>query len=80
MGAAHDTPQINAYSIALGHVPMIGTNPRRGEKNGMDPAHALHFRNRHTAEHVNSNLKDSYGGRVVGVHGAAKVITHMLFG
>jgi hypothetical protein len=39
----------------------------------MDPAQAVRFSNRTTAERVNSNLKDNYGGRFVRVGGAAKV-------
>jgi Transposase DDE domain len=46
----------------------------------MDPAQAVRFRNRSTAERVNSNLKDNYGGRFVRVRGAAKVMTHLMFG
>ena len=46
-------------TTALGHVPIIDTNPRRGEK---------------------KDLKDNYGGRFVGVRGAAKVMTHLMFG
>lgn len=80
MDAAYDAPQINAYSAELGHVPIIDTNPRRGEKKEMDPAQAVRFRNRTTAERVNSNLKDNYGGRFVLVRGAAKVMTHLMFG
>lgn len=80
MDAAYDAPQINAFSTALGHVPIIDTNPRRGEKKEMDPAQAVRFRNRTTAERVNSNLKDNYGGRFVRVRGAAKVMTHLMFG
>ena len=80
MDSAYDAPQIRDYSTALGHVPIIDTNPRRGEKKEMDPAQAVRFRNRSTAERVNSNLKDNYGGRFVRVRGAAKVMTHLMFG
>ena len=80
MDSAYDAPQINAYSTALDHVPIIDTNPRRGEKKEMDPAQAVRFRNRTTAERVNSNLKDNYGRRFVRVRGAAKVMTHLMFG
>ena len=45
-----------------------------------DPAQAVRFRNRSTAERVNSNLKDNYGGRFVRVRGAAKVMPHLMFG
>jgi hypothetical protein len=80
MDAAYDAPQIRSYSAKLGHVPIIDTNPRRGEKKEMDPAQAVRFRNRSTAERVNSNLKDNYGGRFVRVRGAAKVMTYLMFG
>ena len=80
MDSAYDAPQINAYSTALGHVPIIDSNPRRGEKKEMDPAQAVRFRNRSTAERVNSNLKDNYGGRFVRVRGVAKVMAHLMFG
>lgn len=80
MDSAYDAPQIRSYSSALGHVPIIDANPRRGEKTEMDPAQAVRFRNRTTAERVNSNLKDNYGGRFVRVRGAVKVMTHLMFG
>ncbi len=80
MDSAYDAPQIRRFSERLGHVPIIDANPRRGEKKEMDPAQAVRFRNRSTAERVNSNLKDNYGGRFVRVRGAAKVMTHLMFG
>jgi len=80
MDSAYDAPQIRAYSAALGHVPIIDINPRRGEKKEMDPAQAVRFRHRSTAERVNSNLKDNYGGNFVRVRGAVKVMTHLMFG
>jgi len=80
MDAAYDAPQIRDYSTALGHVPIIDNNPRRGEKTEMDTAQAVRFRHRSAAERVNSALKDNYGGRFVRVRGAAKVMTHLMFG
>jgi len=80
MDAAYDAPQIRDYSVGQGHVPIIDTNPRRGEKKEMDPAQAVRFRHRSAAERVNSTLKDNYGGRFVRVRGALKVMTHLMFG
>jgi hypothetical protein len=80
MDSAYDAPQIRSYSTSLGHVPIIDSNPRRGEKKEMDPAQAVRYGNRSTAERVNSNLKDNYGGRFVRVRGAAKVMMHLMFG
>jgi hypothetical protein len=80
MDAAYDAPQIKEFSRRLEHVPIIDQNPRRGEVKAMDSAQALRFKERSAVERVNSNLKDNYGGRFVRVRGAAKVMTHLMFG
>ncbi|MGH9669266.1 MAG: transposase [Terriglobales bacterium] len=80
MDAAYDAPQIYAFSRHLAHVPIIDANPRRGDALPMAPAQAVRFRERSTAERVNSNLKDNYGGRYVRVRGAVKVMGHLMFG
>ena len=80
MDAAYDSPEIHAFSKSLGHRPIIDSNPRRGEKILMDPATKSRFAERSSAERVNSNLKDNYGGRSIRVKGASKVMTHLMFG
>ena len=80
MDAAYDAPQIKSFSEQLGHVPIIDHNPRRGEKKKMDPATKARFAERSSAERINSNLKDNYGGRNIRVKGAAKVMAHLMFG
>ena len=40
----------------------------------------MRFRERTGVERVNSRLKDEFGGRIVRVRGAAKVMTHLMFG
>lgn len=80
MDAAYDSPQIHAFSKSLGHKPIIDNNPRRGEKVLMDPATKSRFAQRSSAERVNSNLKDNYGGRTIRVKGASKVMAHLMFG
>jgi hypothetical protein len=80
MDAAYDSPEIHAFSASLGHRPIIDSNPRRGEKILMDPATKARFAERSSAERVNSNLKDNYGGRNVRVKGASKVMAHLMFG
>lgn len=80
MDAAYDAPQIKSYSAGLGHVAIIDHNPRGGEKILMDPATKARFAERSSAERVNSNLKDNYGGRHIRVKGAQKVMTHLMFG
>jgi hypothetical protein len=80
MDSAYDAPQIRAFSRRLGHVPIIDPNPRRGEAVPLDPAQQQRFKERSSAERVNSNLKDNFGGRTVRVRGAAKVMCHLMFG
>jgi hypothetical protein len=80
MDAAYDSPEIHAFSKSLGHRPIIDHNPRRGEKVVMDPATKSRFAERSSAERINSNLKDNYGGRNIRVKGAAKVMAHLMFG
>lgn len=46
----------------------------------MDPATKSRFAERSSAERVNSNLKDNYGGRNIRVKGASKVMAHLMFG
>ena len=50
------------------------------EKLQMAPAQKIRFRARSSAERVNSNLKDNYGGNHVRVRGAQKVACHLMFG
>jgi hypothetical protein len=80
MDSAYDAPQIHAFSRALGHVPIIDPNPRRGEKIPLAPAQAQRFQQRTSSERVNSLLKECYGGRFVRVRGAQKVMAHLMFG
>lgn len=80
MDAAYDSPQIHEFSTSLGHRPIIDSNPRRGEKIPMDPATKSRFAERSSAERVNGNLKDNYGGRNIRVKGASKVMAHLMFG
>jgi hypothetical protein len=81
MDAAYDVPEIHAFSRRLGHVPIIDHNPRRGGvKKKMDPPEKHRYKERSSAERVNSNLKDNYGGRHVRVRGPKKVACHLMFG
>ena len=92
MDSAYDAPEIRAHSQALGHVPIIDVNPRRGGKAAHENearakrranyrlAEELRYNERSAAERVNSSLKDSYGGRCVWVRGHDKVFCHLMFG
>ena len=78
--AAYDAREIRQMSERLGHVALIDHNPRRGEKREFAPAQAIRYRQRSSAERVNSHLHDNHGGRHVRVRGAAKVAAHLSFG
>lgn len=92
MDSAYDAPEISDKSRALGHVPIIDANPRRGGKAGAEAearakrragyelAEDARYNQRSSAERVNGNLKDNCGGAHVRVRGAAKVFCHLMFG
>lgn len=92
MDSAYDMQEIWDKSRALGHVPIIDPNPRRGGKAaaeaealakrrvGFKFAEDIRYNERSGGERVNGALKDSYGGRFVRVHGHAKVLCHLMFG
>lgn len=92
MDKAYDMPEIHATSRALGRVPIIAAQARRGEKAAFaaeararariryQPAEVVRLRERSTAERANARLKDEFGGRWVRVRGHAKVMCHLMFG
>ena len=80
MDSAYDCEDIKEHSRGLGHVPIIDPNRRRGEKKELDPARKVRYRERSTVERVFGRLKDEFGGRMIRVRGAAKVMAHLMFG
>ena len=46
----------------------------------LDPPEVIRFRERTPVAQVNGRLKDEFGGRFLRVRGAAKVMTHLMFG
>jgi len=78
--AAYDAPQIKDFSRSLGHVPIIDSNPRRGEKIPFDPAEKARFANRSSVERINSDLKDNHGGNHIRVKGHSKIMCHLMLG
>jgi len=81
MDAAYDAKEIHDFSRSLDPVPIIDDNPGRGKnKQPMAPAEKIRFKERSSAERVNSNLKDNYGGNHVRVRGNKKVACHLMFG
>ena len=94
MDSAYDSDGIRDYSIGLGHVPIIDINPRADtalkadierenkakNKINFQTAEDVRYNQRSSAERVNSNLKDNFGGRHIRVRGHAKIYTHLMFG
>jgi len=94
MDSAYDAPQIHEASRELGHRPLIDKHPRRDKElkaeikaenkrcrmAGYQTAETVRYKERGTVERVNARLKDEFGGRVVRVKGAAKVMCHLMFG
>lgn len=94
MDSAYDVAEIKQHSRDLGHVPIIDINPRatpglkqqlaqeekRLRRIGHHTAEQARYRERSTAERVNSGLKDNHGGRTLRVRGPDKVMCHLMFG
>ena len=80
MDAAYCSTELREHSRSLGHVPLIGHNPRRGEKIEFSPAEAIRYNERTVAERSNARLKDEFGGNSIMVKGDTKVAAHLMFG
>lgn len=80
MDSAYDADAIWEFSRQLGHIPLIELMPQRKSIAPMDPASTQRFKERTSAERVNSLLKQRYGARWVRVRGSRKVMAHVMFG
>jgi DDE family transposase/transposase-like protein DUF772 len=94
MDSAYDADGIHAHSRKLQHVAIIAAHPRRGTKKHSQmpkvfpseptpkftPAQQERYKERTMVERVNARLKDEFGARQIRVRGAAKVMTHLMFG
>jgi IS5 family transposase len=80
MDSAYDAREIYEMSRALGHVPIIERNARRGDAMPMSAAEAIRYNERTVAERSNSRLKGDFGGETVMVRGYKKVKLHLMFG
>ena len=80
MDAAYCSLDLHEHCRSLNHVPLIDHNPRGGLKEPFDPADAVRYNERTVAERSNARLKDEFGGNQVRVQGAAKVMSHLMFG
>jgi hypothetical protein len=81
MDSAYDADIIRDHSRFLGHVPLIDFNHRRGsDAQKFLPHEQQRYKERSTAERVNSRLKDEFGAMMIRVRGHAKIMTHLMFG
>src|SRR6266404_5653540 len=80
MDAAYDSEIIRERSRLLGHQAIIDYNNRGVEKRQLAPHEAQRFKERTIVERVYGRLKDDFGGRMIRVRGAAKVMTSLMFG
>jgi len=80
MDSAYDAPQIHAFSRALGHVPIIDPNPRRGEKIPLNPAQAQRFKQRSSSERSTACSRNATAGVGCACAGPRKVMAHLMFG
>lgn len=80
MDKGYESLCIEQHSQKLGHVPIIDRQRRGGQEVEMEPHRAVRFRERTAVERVYARLKDEFGGQQVRVRGAAKVMTHLMFG
>ena len=92
MDAAYDSPIIKEHSQSLGHVPIIDTRPKRGQKAEIElelkakrnanykTSQMLRYNQRSSVERVNGRLKDEFNGRMVRVKGHGKIMSHLMFG
>lgn len=92
--SAYDANDILEHSRSLNHVPIVQPHSRRGTKKPsqmpkvfpdkptpqLSPAEQERFKERTMVERVNSRLKDEFGADHIRVRGAAKVMTHLMFG
>jgi hypothetical protein len=92
MDSAYDAYHIKEQCRDLGHVPIVDPKapggpkskatsiPPENKKRELSWAEAERYQERTMVERVNGRLKDEFGGRTVRVRGAAKVMTHLMFG
>lgn len=92
MDAAYDSPIIKEHSTSLGHVPIIDTRPKRGQKAEIElelkakrnanykTSRMIRYNQRSSVERVNGRLKDEFNGRMLRVKGHDKIMSHLMFG
>lgn len=82
MDSAYDAKEIRGYVSEKGRVAIIESNSRSRNKKAPTfcPAQKQKFKERTAVERVFGRLKDQYGLNSIRVRGAAKVMSHVMFG
>lgn len=81
MDAAYDAEIIRDEIKKTGRVALIDFNHRSpSDQREFAPHEKERYKMRSSAERVNSNLKDNFGGYMIRVRGAIKVFGHLMFG
>jgi hypothetical protein len=81
MDSAYDAAIIREDAKDRGVVALIDFNRRSPkDERKFEDFQEVRYNQRSSAERVNGNLKDNFGGRVVRVKGHAKVLLHLMFG
>ena len=84
MDSAYDAKYIRSEAAKLGHEALIQPVNRKGLANGKSHSFSQddkqRFRQRTVVEQLNARLKDEFGGRLIYVRGAVKILAHLMFG
>jgi hypothetical protein len=83
MDSAYDAKLIRQQSEKLGHEALIKPVKRKGQPAAdreLTPDNKERFKKRTIVEQLNGRLKDEFGGRVIYVRGATKIMAHLMFG
>ena len=84
MDSAYDAKYIRIQAEKLGHEALIQPAPGTGlphfTPRVFTPEDKVRFRKRTVVEQLNARLKDEFGGRVIYLRGASKIMAHLMFG
>jgi hypothetical protein len=83
MDSAYDAELIRKSSKKRDHEALIRPNPshkRSARENAFSEEDKQRFKKRTIVEQLNARLKDEFGGRLIYVRGAVKIMAHLMFG
>ncbi len=83
MDSAYDAELIRKGSQKLNHEALIRPHPthkRSVRENAFSDEDKQRFKKRTIVEQLNGRLKDEFGGRLIYVRGAVKIMAHLMFG